>query len=484
MPLPDGDPVDLRAWLRAVESVDGVRTLRGADRDLEIGAISEMNYQQGAPRALLFDDIVGHEAGMRVLTGSVSDARRLGLTLRLGEDLEDARLVEELRGRPNEWAAAAASHAPRVVGDGPVLDNVAEGDQVDLTAFPSPFWHEQDGGRFIGTGCMVLTSDPDTGALNGGAYRLQVIGPRTVTVNAVPGKHGAQNIDRWFARAGRAPVTVSLGHDPVLLVTAGTDVPAGTSELDYAGAIAGRPAEVIGERPNGLVVPAHAEIVLEGWLRPERTEPEGPFGEWTGYYSSSEQPVLALDVETLSWRDNPIILGAPPARPPHDYSYMRSVVRSSIILDDLQASGVQGVQSVWAHEAGGGRLLITVAIQQRFPGHSRQVAYLTAQGQAGAYMNRYVVVVDDDIDPRSLEEVVWAVCTRSDPGRDVEIMRRTWGSKADPLVEDQSVPYNSRAIIDACRPYEDLATFPPVAVASPDLRRRVRDRWAEEVFGS
>ncbi|HYY88891.1 MAG TPA: UbiD family decarboxylase, partial [Chloroflexota bacterium] len=189
-----------------------------------------------------------------------------------------------------------------------------------------------------------------------------------------------------------------------------------------------------------------------------------------------------IDVQRLYYRDQPILLGAPPGRPPHDYSYMRTVLKSAMIHDALVKAGIPGVRGVWAHEAGGGRLLLAVSIKQGYCGHSRQAGYITAQVQAAAYMNRFVIVVDHDVDPTNLEEVMWAVSTRCDPGEDIEIMRKTWGSRVDPLLTDPKRPYNTRAIIDACRPYERIEDFPRVARASPAFLRRVYDRWRDEVF--
>lgn len=469
---------DLRDWLEAVRAMDELVDVSSADWNLEIGAVSQMSYRRADPSAVLFDDIPGYPSGFRVLTGSLSNARRMALTLRMGTDYDDARLVSELTGRPLEWEARAAEFDPHVVTDGPVFENVIE-NNVDLLKFPAPLWNKGDGGRFIGTGCMVLTSDPVTGVINGGAYRMQVQdGGRGVTVNPVPGKHGDQHIRRWFEKEGRAPVTISLGHDPLLLLVAGTEVPTGMSELNFAGAIMGRPIDVATSEVTGLPIPVRSEIVIEGWLRPGERLPEGPFGEWTGYYSGSDAPVLSLDIARVLHRDNPILLGSPPGKPPHDYSYMRTVMKSAMIRDSLVKSGIPGVTGVWAHEAGGGRLLVTVAIDQQYCGHSRQVGYITSQCQAAAYMNRFVVVVDDDVDPTKLDEIIWAMCTRCDPAEDIDILRKTWGSKADPLLVDQSVPYNSRAVIDACRPFERLATFPAVAEVPPELMRRTEEKWA------
>jgi UbiD family decarboxylase len=433
---------------------------------------------------MLFDDIGGardggaYPHGMRVLSGSVADARRTGITLRLGDNLDDTGLVAALRGKPAQWEAAAKSFAPVVVADAPFLANRDTGEGIDLYKFPVPKWHDRDGGRYIGTGCMVVTKDPDTGIINGGAYRMQVQDDgKSATVNAVPGKHGAQHIAAWFANEGRAPVAITLGSDPLFLMLGGTEVPTGLSELNYAGAILGRPAEVVEGPLTGLPIPAGAEIVIEGWLTPDNRRPEGPFGEWTGYFSGSQDPVLALEIGAVYYRDNPIILGAPPGKPPHDYSYMRTVMKSAMIFDALVAGGVPGVKAVWAHDAGGGRSLVNVAIEQKFVGHSRMAAYMTAQNPSAAYMNRITIVVDDDIDVTNLDEVMWAVSTRCEPAEDIEIMRKTWGSKVDPLLTNHAVPYTSRVVIDACIPFERKNTFPEVAVTPLPKLVAVREKW-------
>jgi 4-hydroxy-3-polyprenylbenzoate decarboxylase len=473
-------PADLRAWIARVEQLGELQHVSGAHWDLEIGTISEINYRRRPSAALLFDDIVGYPRGYRVLTGSLSNARRMAVTLGLDGALDTAQLVQALRGRPLQWEAAAPRFEPEIVETGPILENVVHGPDVDLSRFPVPLWHEHDGGRYIGTGVAVVTSDPDTGRINVGAYRmmLQEDG-RTATINAEPGKQGRAQYDRWFAKAGKAPVIASFGHDPLLLMVAGTEVPNSISEYAYAGAMVGQKLRVLRGQVTGLPMPADAEIVVEGWIQPDRVLPEGPFGEWTGYYSGSLRPLPAMEIERLYFRNDPIILGAPPGKPPNDYSFMRALLKSAMIQDELNKVGVRDVRGVWAHETGGGRLLIVVSITQRFCGHSRQVGYLTAQGPAAAYMNRFVIVVDDDVDPMNLEEVMWAVSTRCEPSEDIEIMRKSWGSKVDPLLADPAVPYNSRALIDACRPFEKLATFPKVAQSSPAQVRATVTKWKE-----
>ena len=286
----------------------------------------------------------------------------------------------------------------------------------------------------IGTGCAVVTTDPGTGVPNAGAYRIQVQDDgAAVSINMEAGRHGAQNVRAWFAREGRAPVAVSLGHHPVFLMVSGTEVPLGLSELDYAGAILRERVPVVRCPDTGLPLPAESELAFEGWLYPDRTRPEGPFGEWTGYYSGGVKPVLTAEVTGLFHRNDPVNLGAPPGKPPFDYSYMRSVMKPAMATDALTSAGLPGVSAVWCHEAGGGRAIIVVGLEQRYAGHSRQAGYLAAQLPVTAYMNRLVITVDADVDPRDLHEVMWAVSTRCDPARDIDIMRYSWGCVTDPL---------------------------------------------------
>jgi UbiD family decarboxylase len=476
----DDTAADLRRWLEEAEKAGELQTVRGADWELEIGALSQVNYRRSSPKALMFDDVKGYASGLRVLSGSVSNPRLLGSVLGLGWDNTDFDLMDKLAVKPDEWVRGARDFAAVTVQDGPVLANVVQKADVDLLKFPVPRWHEGDGGRYIGTGCAVVTRDYDTGRINLGAYRMQVQDDgRCASVNIEQGKHGAQHLRRWFEAEGRAPIAVSLGHHPAYLVAAGVEVPSDVSEYDYVGAMMGAPVRTVAGQVTGLPLPWDAEIAIEGWVTPDNKRPEGPFGEWTGYYSGSREPILTIDVERVYHRDDPILLGAPPGKPPHDYSYMRTVMKSAIITDSLRKTGLPGVRGVWAHEAGGGRSLLIVSIDQRYAGHARQAAYLAAQLPNAAYMNRFTVVVDSDVNPRDLGEVVWAMCGRTDPSIDIEVMKRTWGSRVDPLTLPGQVPFNSRAVIDACRPFERLGDFPAVAESSEELIASVSRRWPE-----
>ena len=153
--------------------------------------------------------------------------------------------------------------------------------------------------------------------------------------------------------------------------------------------------------------------------------------------------------------------------------------RTSLLGKALDQAGVPDVQRVWRHEAGGSRLFNVVSIEQRYPGHARQAAYVAAQTRAGAYAGRWSVVVDEDIDPADIQEVLWAMSTRVDPVSDIKFIDRAWSTPLDPMVEDEDEDetFNSRAIVDATIPYEQRDDFPPVAEVSPEYREEIREKW-------
>jgi UbiD family decarboxylase len=475
----NGNPLDLRAWLAAIEKLGELREVRGADWNLELGAISELNVKREGAPALLFDEVKGYPKGFRVLTCSTSSPVRLSSILRLPIQRTHKGLVEALRGRPAKWQAAAASF-PRVeVSEGPALENVER--KPDLLKFPSPLWHEHDGGRYIGTGCSVVTRDLDSDWINVGTYRVQLLDARHVALDMVAGKHGRIHYEKHKAAGKRFPVAIVLGADPLAYLISGIEVPFGMCEYDYMGAILGAPVQVVVGEKTGLPFPAAAEIVLEGFVEPNDERTEGPFGEFHGYYPGKEGRAPAVSVEKVYFRNDPIVVGSPPAKPPNDYSYSKAVMRSALLHDALVAAGVPDVAGVWAHEIGGARMFNVVAIKQRYAGHARQAGHILSQCGVGAYMSRYSVVVDEDIDPANLQEVMWAVATRSDPAIDIDIIQRGMGSKNDPMfvAYPYAAPFSSKAVIDACRPWDHLAEFPAVAEASKALQEKTRAKWKD-----
>jgi 4-hydroxy-3-polyprenylbenzoate decarboxylase len=169
---------------------------------------------------------------------------------------------------------------------------------------------------------------------------------------------------------------------------------------------------------------------------------------------------------------------ATPMRPPSDFSYSKCVMKSGMIWDEVERAGLSGVKGVWCHEAGGARMFNVIAIKQTYAGHAKQAAMAAASCQSGSYLGRFVVVVDDDIDPTNLFDVLWAMCTRCDPAEDIDIIHKMWSGPLDPRIP-RGATWNSRAVIDACRPFEMLKDFPPVARASPELRRKVEAKFRD-----
>jgi UbiD family decarboxylase len=281
-------------------------------------------------------------------------------------------------------------------------------------------------------------------------------------------------------KAGKPfPVAIVIGCDPLGYLISGIEVPFGMCEYNYIGAILKQPVSVVSGQVTGLPFPSASEIVIEGWAYPGDERIEGPFGEFHGYYPGKAASAPVVTIERIYYRNDPIIVGSPPAKPPNDYSYSKAVMRSALLLDALEAAGVPDVEGVWAHEIGGARMFNVVSIKQRYAGHSRQAGHILSQCGVGAYMSRYSIVVDEDIDPANVQEVMWAVATRSDPDLDIDIIKRGMGSKNDPMfvAYPYKAPFSSKAIIDACRPYDCLREFPEVAEASKELQEKVRAKW-------
>jgi len=473
---------DFRGWIEKARTIGQLREVENADLRLELGAITELNAKRRGP-ALLFKGFAGYPPGFRVLTGSMLNARTLGLTMGIEEKLDTMALTDRIADKLRLIEPKAAEYPVEYVADGPVMENKVTGDDVDLTIFPAPLWHELDGGPYIGTGCVHVYRDPETGWVNVGAYRVQRQSKNTVGTFISPGHHGNIIRTKYWDKNEPCPVVIVFGSHPLFLVMGGLEVPAGVDELTWIGAIAGQRVPVLRGGITGLPIPAHAEIAVEGFVSKGDMQDEGPFGEFTGYYAGGKKPDTLVRVKALYYRNDPILLGAPPCRPLHDYSYFSSVLRSAIVKGALRKAGIPGVKGVWVSEAGASRMWVVTSIQQQYAGHAMQAATVAVQCQAGGLMNRYSIVVDDDIDPSNNEDVIWAISTRSDPATDIEILRQCWSNALDPMIssaeKDKKRLWNSRAIINACRPWDRVQTndFPPVAEATPALLQATKKKW-------
>jgi 4-hydroxy-3-polyprenylbenzoate decarboxylase len=473
--MPELD-LDLRSWLEQVRALGELRDVCGASTELEIGTLVDMLMEKPGNPAVLFDAIPGYPRGRRVLGNVLTSPARVAISGGLDPGLSKLELVRHWR----EFNSANRLLPYATVADGPVLECVQEGASVDLCGFPAPRWHEDDGGQYIGTGCLVIMRDPDSGWVNTGAYRVQVHDARTAGVMITRGRNGDVIMRKYWERGQACPVAVSLGHHPLFLMLGGIPLPEGVCEYDFAGGIRGEPVETIASPRFGLPIPAASELALEGEIAPDDTHHEGPFGEWTGYYAAPERDQPVIRVGAILHRQDPINLGVLPGMPPNDNTYYLNYLQSALVWDQLEKAGIPNVRGVWAHESGGGRMMVTVSIKQQFPGHSKQTGLVATSCRAGAYVNHLTVVVDEDIDPTDTDKVLWAMVSRVDPREDVEILRRMQASPLDPVSYPPGVQaFNARMVVDACRPWERLGSFPRVAQATPELRAQVRQKFPD-----
>jgi 4-hydroxy-3-polyprenylbenzoate decarboxylase len=468
---------DLRGWIEEARKLGEVRDVEGATWQEEIGMATELLHHSDPAPAALFDKIPGYPQGFKILTNFFG-GKRMNMTMGFPGALSRVELS-------NEFTRAYQELKPipyTFVEDGPILENVRMGDDVNVLAFPAPLWHESDGGRYIGTGSYDITQDPDEGWINVGTYRVMVHDEKSVGFYISPGKHGRIHRDKYMSRNQPMPAAVVVGGDPFLFLMACNEVPYGVNEYELVGAMRGKPYPVIKGRVTGLPIPAHAEIVLEGFVDPHKRRREGPFGEWTGYYASDIRDEPVLDVKAIYYRNDPIILGCPPNRTPDELARYRAVIRSGLLKEQLERAGLSGIKAVWANEVGSSRMLLSIAITQLYGGHAAQVGHVASQCHVGAYAGRYVVVVDDDIDVSNLDEVIWAVLTRSDPATSIDIIHNAWSTALDPRIhpddKEKGKLTNSRAIIDATRPYEWRGRFPKVNMPSPEKARVAREKFS------
>ena len=467
---------NLREFLTLAEEAGELVVIEDADPNCEIGTLYELSVESERPPVLLFDRIKGYEPGYRIAM-NVQNARILDRD----RGLEAVQLARRERRR------GVSPIPPEVVDRGPVCENILIGDAVHVLKFPAPQWHEADGGKYIGTECMIINKDPDSDWVNVGTYRAQVQDDKTLTVFIEPGKQGSVIREKYWARGEACPMVVSVGQAMVLSRLAGSASRHGESEFDLAGGRLGRPIQVVKGQITGLPFPADAEVVFEGYMPPpeEESRAEGPFGEWPGYYASSTRPEPVLRVQAIYHRNSPIITGSPPVKPTYPGRTWSNVNGAAAIWDALEAAGVPAVKGVWKLQGGGSRLITVVAIEQQHAGHAKMAGLVATGCGPAAYLCRMTIVVDEDIDITDPVEVLWAMATRWDPKSQTDIVDDCWTGHIDPVLapakRDAHNISNSRAINYATRPYNWRDEFPKVNVVSPEYADQVRAKWADKL---
>ncbi len=473
------DISNMRGFINCLEEMREIKTLQGVDLNLEVGALTERAAEKEGP-ALLFRHFKGYPEGFRIISNVFRTCSRTALPMGLPTDLKGVEFL-------HAWKRKLATFKPvpvQQVEGGPIFENQMGEDEVDLYKFSTPTWHELDGGPYLGTGCGVITKDPDTGKINIGTYRVMIQGKNRVSVKMNMGKHGRLAFERSRAAGKPLPVAITLGQGPSLFLASQMPVPPEVNEYEFAGWLQGSPVSVARGAVTGLPIPADGEIVLEGEMPPYKDGElprEGPFGEWPGYYTEAnegETPVMI--VKRVYYRDDPIILGVPPLKPPN--SYLPIPLGAATLWEQLEKAGVPEVKGVWGFVYGGQPGPFTViSIRQRYSGHAKQALLVAAGARAGAYGGKFVVVVDDDIDISNPYDVIWAIATRCYVREGIDLVKSVWASVCEPAMppEDRSPRgYTSdRVLIDACRPYRWLDEFPGVNAFTKEFKDEIERKW-------
>ncbi len=333
-----------------------------------------------------------------------------------------------LRDALSRWPMlkAALASRPKIVKSAPVQRIVREGSDVDLDALPIQTHWPEDAAPLI-TWPVVITrpydSKPDEmNRYNAGVYRAQVLNKSQLIMRWLPHRGGAAHHRSWVQQGQKMPVAIVLGADPATLLSAALPLPETVSELTFAGALGGARPQLVPCKTVPLMVPAEAEIVLEGWVSPTETAPEGPFGDHTGYYNRAE-PFPVMQVSAVTSRKDPIYLSTYTGRPPDEPAIIGEVF-NKLALPTIRAQ-IPEIHDLWLPPAACSYRIAIVSIDKRYPGQARRVM-MALWGMLPQFSyTKMIVAVDSDIDPRNWDDIAWALATRMDPSRDLMVLENT-----------------------------------------------------------
>ncbi|AMO24847.1 UbiD family decarboxylase [Ramlibacter solisilvae] len=434
---------DLRDFIGQLERAGDLRRItQTVSPHLEMTAVADRVLRVGGP-ALLFENPTGHR--MPVLANLFGTPRRVALAMGI-DDLRSVRAFGELLARLKEPAPPQGFRdmlglggdmlrklwhmAPREVTSAACQQVVLEGPEVDLGRLPIQHCWPGDVAPLITWG-LVITRGPHKPRQNLGIYRQQVLDHRRVVMRWLPHRGGALDFrDHALAHPGRPyPVAVALGADPATLLGAVTPVPDSLSEYQFAGLLRGGRTDVIAAIGVPLQVPATAEIVLEGHIRPDAAHPsgyehamEGPYGDHTGYYNEqAEFPVLTI--ERMTMKREPIYHSTYTGRPPDEPAVL-GLAMNELFIPLLQRQFPEITDFYLPPEACSYRMAV-VQIRKAYPGHARRIMMGVWSHLRQFMYTKLIVVVDEDVDVRDWREVMWALSTRMDPARDTMTIDNT-----------------------------------------------------------
>ena len=442
------------------------------DWDLELSHIAKLNEEKQGP-ALLFENVKGYDSS--VITSVCTTTERLSLIMGMPKN---STLVDLMR----EWVEKGKTKVPpELVNTGPCKENKMMGDEVDLFKFPVPKFFPMDGGRFFGTAHFVVTKDPESDWVNLGTYRLQLLDKNHLGSQFIKGKHSDIMLKKYQAMGKPMPVAAVVGCDPLLFLMGAARLSAFESEYDLAGSIRGEPIEVVKCETNDLIVPATSEIVVEGEVDADKFMEEGPFGEYTGYYSGvGTDPRNYIKVNCVTHRNNPVFMSTTVGRAVTDTHMTMALTYGSTLWQQLVAMKIPGIKAIYCPPEGSGRFLAIISMKQMYPGHADQVLTAAISTEMGAYGLKTVIVVDDDIDPWDISRVMYALSFRFQPNRS-QVIKRGRSTPLDPSLPINAREITGRLLLDATIPYDWKEKPIPIEL-DPEVVKKVEARWSELGF--
>ena len=425
---------DLRDFIAQLEALGELKRIsHPVDPNLQMTEIADRVLRSEGP-ALLFENPIGYDMPVlanlfgtprRVALGmgqeDVGALRDLGELLAFLKEPKPPKGFKELLDNLPTWKRVL-DMGPKVLKKAPCQEVVLEGDQVDLGKIPVQTCWPGDAGPLV-TWPLVITNNLD-GRTNLGIYRQQVIGKNRLIMRWLSHRGGALDFQA-FQKANPDkpfPVAVALGADPATILGAVTPVPDTLSEYAFAGLLRGSRTELVKCQSVDLQVPASAEIVLEGYIYPDDTAPEGPFGDHTGYYNEVDEfPVFT--VERITHRRDPIYHSTYTGRPPDEPAIL-GVALNEVFVPLLIKQFPEIVDFYLPPEGCSYRLAV-VTIKKQYPGHAKRVMMGVWSFLRQFMYTKFVIVCDDDINARDWKDVIWAITTRSDASRDLTIVDNT-----------------------------------------------------------
>ncbi len=473
---------DLREFLTKLESEgELLRIKEEVHWKEEIGAVSkrliDKETKGGRAPAVLFENITDYSGG-KFFTNTLASYRRYALALGLPKDTPITDIIETYRQR------AKNSIKPKIVKTGPCKENIMKGKDVDLLKFPTPKWHAKDGHRYIGTFHTCIMKDPESEWVNWGLFRMGIHDKSSTGVWVLAGNHSWIIHEKYKARGETMPMAVAIGQDPTHAIVSASPFDEGVSEVEKAGAFRQEPVELVKAETCDLLVPAHAEIILEGEVPTNELKMEGPFGEAAGYYGGDQFPKPVFHVKCITHRNNPIHTGSMESTPMTDDSINWSTAATALlknhVIDNLK---IPGVKDLFFNPYAYGVGMCVVSAKRVMSGLPMIIASAIWSHKIGLIADSpaWVIVVDDDIDPTNMNEVVWALTTRSDPERSVQIIKERGGplplnprNSWEDRVKKQKG--GSSIVIDAGFPFEWRVNDPQ---SIPDVLNF--ESWSKEI---